>query len=385
MSRLTEAVNTIAGLLVVSALLAGCSAEKKTDPAPVVTGVRVEQAAETTLPQVHPAVATLRATTTSPISAKLLGNVVAVHVKEGDRVGRGDLLIEIDSREVAAGTAKASAGIEEMDRAIAAAEAGASAAEVNRKLATSTWERFRSLRERRSVSPQEYDEVEARYQAATADATRAAESLQALRAKRRQVAADLSTANTFASYARITSPIDGIVASKSVNVGGQAAPGMPLLVVEDDRSFEADALVEESLSARMRPGDRVRVRIDAIGATLDGTITRVVPALDPATRTSMLKIALPADARLRSGLFAEVEFPVGERKGITVAESAIVRRGQLEGVYVVGEGEIASLRLVKSGRARDGRVEILSGLNAGEVVVLDGSQIRDGSRVEVVR
>jgi RND family efflux transporter MFP subunit len=382
MSMPSNRLRISTSLLIGAALLAGCGHEEKRGELPVLRGVATERVAASRLAEVHPAVATVQSRTTSVVSARMMGDVVAIHVGEGDRVRQGEALLEIDSREVSAGLRKASAGIEETDRAIAAADAASAAAEANRKLATSTWERFKILRERRSVSPQEFEEVEARYRGAEAEADRAAETLGALRAKRGQAVADASTAATHASYARIIAPIGGIVASKSVDVGSQAVPGMPLMVIEDDGHFEAVATVEESLSGGIRPGDAVAVRIEAIGATLAGRVSRVVPALDPSTRTSIVKIDLPGDARLRSGLFAEVEFPRGERRGVTVPAGSIVRRGQLEGVFVADEKGVVRLRLVRTGRELGMRVEILSGLDAGERILSDASRGLDGARLE---
>jgi hypothetical protein len=109
----------------------------------------------------------------------------------------------------------------------------------------------------------------------------------------------------------------------------------------------------------------------------------VLPAADPATRTVLVRLDLAASARLRSGLFGRLRVPAGRRQVIQAPAAALVERGQLEGVYVVGDDGIARFRLVRTGAARAGRVEIVSGLTAGEQVIVEGAErVTDGARVE---
>ncbi len=217
--------------------------------------------------------------------------------------------------------------------------------------------------------------------------------LQMVAARRKQALAridqaktDIAGAQLFAGYSRITSPINGIVTSRQTDIGQIAAPGAPLLTIEDDTSYRLEASVEESQIAVARIGEPVIVNIQALGnAELTGSVAEIVPAADAASRSFTLKIALPADgdkAGLRSGVFGRARFIRGQKPTMIVPQSAVSIRGQLTGVYVVdGEG-IAHLRLIKSGKTYGDGVEVLSGLNEGEQIITSGTErISDGDRV----
>jgi hypothetical protein len=115
-------------------------------------------------------------------------------------------------------------------------------------------------------------------------------------------------------------------------------------------------------------------------------VSEILPATDPTTRTTLVRLDLPASGGLRSGLFGRAWVPVGRRQAILVAREAIIERGQLQGVYVVGQDSVARFRLVRTGEARQGTIEILSGLTGGEQVVLAGAErVTDGARIEGVK
>ena len=128
----------------------------------------------------------------------------------------------------------------------------------------------------------------------------------------------------------------------------------------------------------------MRVRIDALGAEdLVSRVEEVVPTADPASRSYIVKIGLGARKGLRSGLFGRAFFPGDERQVLTVPRKSVVERGQLKGVVVVDGARVAGLRLITTGREDGERVEVLSGLTAGERIVLEGGErVADGSRVE---
>ena len=167
-----------------------------------------------------------------------VGNILAVHVREGDRVRTGQLLIEIDDRDTQAQLQKAQAGlrevqdaVEEIEQNIRAAESARDAAEAGRSLALATFNRYKALLEQKSVSQQEFDEVQAKLKIAEAEVDRAGRMLQALLAKKNQVLAkmeqvkaDITSAQVYVGYGRILSPMDGIVMSKQAEVGLLAAP-----------------------------------------------------------------------------------------------------------------------------------------------------------------
>jgi len=335
------------------------------------------------------------------LSSKMVGNVVALHAREGDRVKAGQVLVEIDDRDVQAQVRRAEAGLreaeqalEEVERGIQAAESAVAAAEANRDFATSTYERFKALLERRSVSRQEFDEVEAKYKAAAADAARSADLRESVKAKRNQVLAridqaqaELAAVQVNLGYAQVSAPYAGVITEKRAEVGTLAAPGVPLLTLEVATGYRLEVAVEESRVGEVHVGDPVRVFIQAAGtAELPGRVGEIVPILDPGSRSYTVKIDLQPEKAtaglLRSGLYGKARFAFGQRQVLLVPRDAVVTRGQLVGVFAVDADNAAHLRLIKTGRDYGDRVEVLAGLDPGDrIAVSRGEALSDGGKV----
>lgn len=360
-------------LVLAAALLVGCSSEQKTvSAAPEsVSNVPVLSVHRANVPDLLEAVGNVRAAQTSLIASQMMGNIVEIRVHEGDRVRRGQVLAVIDDAQPRAN----------LDRATAAELASGkeiSAADSDYALAEATYKRYQTLLDRKSVSPQEFDEVKARYEGAQArrDMARAGQS---------QAKAALDQARTAAGYSRVLAPFDGVVTEKKADVGTLASPGMPLFTVEDVRRYRLEAAVNESDLRFVRPGQPVPVLIDALGdKQTSGKVVEIVPAADPDSRSFLVKIELPADAALRSGLFGRAEFTRGDHAALLVPRASIVERGQLQGVYVLDPNRIATLRYVTIGKPSGQQVEILAGLQDGESVVADpGGRDLGGKKIEL--
>lgn len=363
-----------------------------------VTGVQLETVAASSVNDVYEATGTVRSKTSTVLSSKIMGTVMALRVREGDRVKAGQTLIEIDNREAAAQLQKAQAGLRQAEQAVAEADQASNAAlsakaaaEANKRLAATTLARYQTLLERKSVSPQEFDEVKARASVAEAEADRATKMLEVLAAKKKQgqaqmdqAKADIAGAQVFAGYARVVTPINGIVTAKQIEVGATATPGVPLLTIEDAAQYRLEAAIEESQIGKIHLKDRARVRIDAIGGDeLEGVVAEILPAADPMSRSYTVKLDISSSQPLRSGLYGTARFVRGQRQAISVPASAISQRGQLTGVFVVDGANIARLRLIKTGKTFGDRVEVLSGLNEGERIAIDGiAKLTDGVKVQ---
>jgi RND family efflux transporter MFP subunit len=393
-------------MLVVGVSSCGKKEEKSPEKEAAVTGVKVEIVKASTQDDFYEAVATVRSKTTSVLSSRIMGYILAIHVREGDRVQAGQLLMEIENREAAAQLRKAQAGLREAqemlretERLIQASESAKTAAEAEQSLAASTFNRYEALLERKSVSQQEFDEVQARYRGKTAEVERIKEMLRSMQARKEQVLAridqakaEISQAQVYVDYGRIQSPLHGIVTRKQAEVGSLAAPGGPLLTLEDDARYRLEAMVEESKLGKIRLGDSVRVTIDALGGQeWTGRVGEVQPTADPASRSSLVKIDLPESMIkkvtpgriLRSGLYGKARFAVGKKEIIAIPHKAIFQRGQLLQVFVVDSSQMARLRLIKTGKIYGDRIEVLSGLGEGEKVIVEGvERVNDGNRIE---
>jgi RND family efflux transporter MFP subunit len=143
--------------------------------------------------------------------------------------------------------------------------------------------------------------------------------------------------------------------------------------------LEAD--VPEAVVGKLTLGDKLPVRISALEKELAGTISEIAPAADPNSRTFLVKLDLPSTPGLRAGQFGRVAMPVGETTALRVLASAVVQRGQLELVFLVVDGR-AQLRIVKTGKRTGNEVELVSGVEAGEQIVTEGSAgLADGQPV----
>lgn len=379
----------------------GCHKNKagEKDTAAVVS---VKASTETIIPQkvqaTEEAAGVVRSKAAATIQSKLMGHILSVHVTEGTAVTVGMPLIDIDDREVAAQAQKAKSALseaqsalQEVEKGFGAAQAAKNAAIANQNLANSTLRRLDGLAKDQAISRQTYDEANAKQKAAAAEANQADEMLKSFEAKKseasariEQAQAELANAQVMLGYARIVSPVDGVVTRKSAEVGDLAAPNMPLLEIEDNRQYRLEANVDESRVGLFHAGDTVSVTVDALGPNpISGTVAEVVPASDPGSHTFLVKVDLPAAPNLHSGLFGRLRYVSSERNALCVPRTAIVDRGQLTSVFVVGNDRIARLRLITTGKPYGERIEVLSGLSEGEIVVAnDLAQVQDGIRVE---
>ncbi len=381
-------------------LVAACSKKPETSqPSAVVQGAKIETVKVSSVDDYYEAVGTVRAKTTSVVAARIMGNIVNVRVREGDRVHTGQTLIEIENREAGVQIQKAQAGVresndalEEAERNIRAAESAHAGARANESLAASTFNRYQTLFNRQSVSPQEFDEIRTKLEIARAERERANRVLQAARARQNQMRgridqakADVSNARIFAGYSRLASPVSGVVVARHVDVGSMAMPGAPLLTIENDATYQLEVSVEESQLNRIHLRDQARVTIEALGPQeLACSVQEIVPAADSNSRSYIVKLSLPnvTGSQLRSGLYGKARFISGARQVLSVPQKAITQTGQLVSVFVVDHSGTARLRLIKTGEKIGERVEVLSGLNDGEQIVSEiFAQLKDGTRV----
>jgi len=325
-----------------------------------------------------------RSRVTAVVASRILAPVVAVRVRAGDRVRRGDVLIELDAAELRAQAARAGSSLEAAERASQAAAADVGGAEAMVELAQATYERIRQLHEQRSATAQELDEAtagltaaQARLTAARAQAASAASALEAARSA-------AEAGETVAAYGVLTAPFDAVVAERRVDPGSMATPGTPLLVLEEPGALRLEVQLDAARASAVRTGMAVGVRADADGVEapwVDGRVSEIA-RVDAASHSFAVKIDVEAPSDWRSGWFGRARFAVSTRQALTMPADALVRRGQLTMSFVVASDGVARLRAIRIGDSREGRIEVLSGLAAGDTVVVDPpAELEDGRRV----
>ena len=286
-------------------------------------------------------VGTVRPKLQAVIEAKVSGRIETFAVAPGQMVKAGDLLVQLDAREIQA----------KFDQARAV-----------RDQAARDLERARKLFEQKITSQAEFDAAQSRERVAAGGATEAESAF---------------------AYSKIVAPFAGVVTRKLADVGDLAAPGKPIVEMEDPGALRFEAGVPEALIGDVRVGDKLAVRVSLGTADLQGVVVEVAPAAEAATRTYLVKLDLPPAAGLRSGQFGRVIVPTGKSDAVWVPASAVVLRGQMETVFVAVNQQ-AQLRLVRTGKRTPGEVELLAGISSGESVIIEGAaQLHDGQRITV--
>jgi len=380
--------DTNTGLIVFLAVagLAACSGHEP--PAPDArssepVAVRVEKVQATEQSSFYEVIGTVRAENSAQISSRIPSYIRQVHADAGDRVRQGQLLVELDDRDLVSHLDQAKAAKTEVEDAIQEALHALASAQAQLELAEVTHERFEGLLGKKSVSQQEYDEASARLRAARAAVEMSQARKRQAEAKRSQVEAQITVAEVSLGYARIHAPFAGVVIERRMDPGTLAAPGMPILVIDQAGNFRLDASLPETRLSSVRLGETVAVRLEALANPVEGRVTEIVPAVDPNSRTAIVRISLPSRNGLRSGMFGRVLLTAGgSESALTVPVQAVVRHGQVQSVFVV-QGDVARRRLVSLGSGTNGRQTVLSGLSGGEQVVLNPNDVRDGGPVRV--
>jgi len=349
-----------------------------------VAVVQVETVAASEIAYIYQASGTVRARYSAAIAAKIAANILQVRVQAGDRVLAGQTLIVLDRRDLEANLRRSEAARAEADSAIVETENAIVAARANLELVRVTHKRFQDLLAEASVSQQEFDESQARLTSAGAALEMAGAKRQQVEARRSQAEAEIAAAHVALGYATLTAPFAGLVTERKADPGSLATPGAPLLILEREGNLRLEASIDESRLGLVRIGESVAVEIDGLHRSVTGRVVEVVPSVDAATRSFIAKIDLPALPGLWAGMFGRAAFVAGKRGALLVPQSSVLERGQIRSVYVV-DGDTARLRFITPGETRGGQREVLSGLTAGEkIIVAPTPLLADGRRVAIL-
>ncbi|MDT8417654.1 MAG: efflux RND transporter periplasmic adaptor subunit, partial [Lutibacter sp.] len=292
------------------------------------------------------------------LSTRMMGYVTETYVNVGDKVSKGQLLLKINSTDISAQSAQVTASITEAKAAF--------------KNAEKDYNRFKTLYEQNSVSQKEMDDITANYEMAKA-------RLEGATQMKNQVNAQLS-------YSNITAPFSGVVTGKFINKGDMANPGMPLIGLETPGKFQVIAMVPETEITKIKDGTTVNVVVKSTNELLKGTVTEVSTSAKNTGGQYLVTVVLDkTDAKLLSGMFTSVQFPVEkstETTRILVPESALVKQGQLTGIYAIGNENVAILRWLRTGKTFGDNVEVLSGLAADEQFIVSAEgKLFNGAKV----
>jgi multidrug efflux system membrane fusion protein len=306
--------------------------------------------------------AVVEAVRQTSLSTQVAGAVVALHVKAGDRVKAGQELLRIDARAAQQNVIGAGAQVE--------------AAQANLAVASKELERQKQLLQKQYISQAAFDRAQAQWDAAKAQ-------VKALQAQN-------SAAQTQSGFYVVNAPYAGVVSDVPVTLGDMAMPGRPLVTVYDPTAMRVTAAVPQGLLAGVQAQPQA-LRYELPGVTGYGTPqqasqVQVLPSVDPVTHTGQIRLSLPAGitgvapgvfARVwLPGVFARVWLPCaaagqGSAERVYLPTSAIVRRAEMTGVYVLDAQGKPSLRQLRLGQMSGDRVEVLSGLRPKDKVAAE--------------
>jgi len=304
---------------------------------------------------------TIEAENSAELSTRMMGYVKKVHVQVGQKVKQGQILMNINNADLQAKKAQADAGILK-------ATAGYNNAKKD-------YDRFVSLFEQKSASQKELDDMTARFEMAKAE-------LEGAKQMRNEVMAQFS-------YSNITAPFSGVVTNTFIKEGDMANPGMPLVSVEGTSKLQVTAMVSEGDIPSIKNGMPAKVLIKSLNKQVDGKVSEVSLSAKNTGGQYLVKVDLDEnDPSILSGMFVNVQFPVektGETTGagtVLIPKSALIKKGQLTGIYTIGSGNLAILRWLRTGETYGDKVEILSGLTADEQYIVSAEgKLFNGAKV----
>jgi RND family efflux transporter MFP subunit len=366
-----------------TAALAACGhTSRTTDDRSDRVAVTVATVHEESLPVLYRASGTVRGRSTVVMTSRIAGYVRAVHVRSGDVVKAGTLLVELEANDTRAGVNRQRAELAHAMHARVEAESEVEAARAAAELARTNLGRDQKLLESGAIARQAMDQSQVQASTTAAQLAAAEARLRGAASAIDIARASLAEGEATLDYARVTAPFAGRVVERRVDPGALASPATPLLVLDDGASLRVEAAVEESRASAIAIGDAVNVEVANRPQPIAGTVGEIVPNVDVASRAFLVKIDLPTGTgAIQPGTFARVGFANGTRGRLVIPSSAITSLGALDRVYVV-DGETARLRMIARGEVQGPWTEVLSGLSPGERVIVDPSGLHDGAHVE---
>ena len=356
----------ITTLILSTLLLISCGDEKKNEIATeTAIAVKVSGTTENDNSPFVTASGKIESLKSASLSTRMMGYVTKLHVKMGQKVTAGQVLVSINNADLQAKKAQ-------VDASILQATAGFNNAKKD-------YERFKVLFSQQSASQKELDDMTSRYEMAKA-------GLEGAKQMRNEVMAQFS-------YSSITAPFSGEVTNTFVKEGDMANPGMPLVSVEGNGLMQVMAMVSEGDITSIKSGMSVNVLVKSSNQQIKGKVSEISGSAANTGGQYLVKINLDnTDATILSGMFVNVQFPIEKAKSenattksdrVLVPETALVTKGQLTGIYTV-TNDVAILRWIRTGKTFGNQVEVLSGLSADEKYIVSAEgKLYNGVKVSV--
>lgn len=303
-----------------------------------------------TIPVFEKATGTLEAKQSGDISAQVQARIKAIHVKSGDSVKPGDLLITLDDEPIAARTAQARQNINALNARLAGAEAH--------------YQRTRKLFTQESATQAALDAAKSDYES--------------LKSQRAAAGSQLQEASSIQDFSKIRATFPARVIDRHAEPGEVAYPGKKLLTLYDPAALRVEAFIRESVAIGLQTGQSLEVSVEALKLTLPAVIEEIVPAANPGARNFLIKMRIDSRPGLYPGLFVRIRIPQGEEQLLSIPQDYVHQVGQLDVVWILNNGQIER-RFVRLGRTLpDGQIKVVSGLSGGEQLVPPERALAEG-------
>jgi RND family efflux transporter MFP subunit len=314
---------------------------------PTPEGAKFAVVMEITQPRYESAIGAIKPVHEANVASKILARVLEVNVTAGKKVTAGEVLVKLSD--------------DEQRSRVQQAEANRDSMLAEMQLARTEVARARQLITSNSISQAEFDTAITRVQTTQASADRANRAVE--------------EAKVYLDFATVVAPFSGVIVDKAVQPGDTVSPGQTLVSLYDPTQMQLVANVRESLAMKLQVGQQLPARMESLGYECLATVSEVVPKADISSRSFEVKVTGPCPPGVYSGMFGRLMLPLEDEHLLLIPADAIQRVGQLTFVQVLTGGGLAR-RSVQVGREFKDQLEILTGLKAGEQVLIPASIVR---------
>jgi len=335
--------------------------------------------------RIYEAVGTIRPLTESVIESQVSGQALKVNVVPGARVEAGQVLVELDTRQLNTRLEQAKQGLAYANNTLKQSQKAIDEAKAGQDQANAAYLRTKTLYDKEVVTSQQLEIDRAAFLQAKARHEKSREAFKAVKSNIRQAKEVVKEARIGLGYASIKALAPGVVVDRLIDPGDQAVPGKPLLIVQTSGSLRLEARVREGLIRKIIQGNVYDVGIQTLETNVAATIEEIAPYADPGTRTFLVKAALPDIPGLYPGMFGRLLIPVKTEETLLIPEKAVIRVGHLEMVNILSPDQTNQKQInqgqayqdqkaryrsvyIKTGKNFDQKIEVLSGLTGTETL-----------------
>lgn len=313
------------------------------------------------------AVGTVKPESESRVESQIKAQVEAIHVDPGDSVEAGDIMVTLDDRQAAARLEKARQSLKGAKSARSQAAQQVESAKAAFNEAKLNYQRVQEYVKADAATSKELENAESAYLQAKAGLSRARQAVVEAESGIRQAEKAVEEAEVELGFTRITAPRKGEVIRRMVEPGDLALPGKPLVLMRTRKGFRVEAHVREGLVKHIARGRTLKAEIPTLDTKVDAVVNEIVPWADPETRSFLVKAVIPPVKGLYPGMYGKLLIPESETRVVLIPESALITTGQLD-LVMVKDSSGWSRRYIKTGKKRDGMIEVLSGLTSKETI-----------------